>query len=156
MALRVRMMELTDIDSVYAIEMTAHRAPWSREILCDCVSVGYDCRVLEEETERGTNIVSYVICRYTESKCHVLNLCVAVDLQGKGYGRQLLQHVIDHPALLNTQSIILEVRRSNLPAIKLYQKMGFEQIDIKPAYYPDPHKKEDAFVLLKNLSSNKS
>ena len=38
----VRAMQQTDIDSVYAIELQAHRAPWSRQILSDCVTVGYD------------------------------------------------------------------------------------------------------------------
>ena len=145
-------MEQTDIDSVYAIETSAHRAPWSREILSDCISVGYDCRVLEQENELGTRVIAYVISRYVDAMCHVLNLCVALELQGNGYGRHLLQRVIDHPMLLNTQSIILEVRPSNSPALKLYHKMGFQQVDIKPAYYPDLNGKEDAFVLQKYMN----
>lgn len=151
MALRVRAMEQADIDIVYAIELAAHRAPWSHQILSDCVRVGYDCRVLEEDTGHGPEIRCYVISRYHDFICHVLNLCVAIPMQGKGFGQLLLQYVIDHPLDLNTHSFILEVRPSNLPALKLYQKMGFHQIDIKPAYYCDPGFTEDAFVLQKEI-----
>lgn len=40
-------MTESDIDAVYAIEKDVHIAPWSRDILRDCVRVGYDCRVFE-------------------------------------------------------------------------------------------------------------
>ena len=142
----VRAMQQTDIDSVYAIELQAHRAPWSRQILSDCVTVGYDCRVFEVDTE----VVAYVICRYNESICHILNLCVAPALQGKGYGQCLLQEVIDSPKA-PTDKIRLEVRPSNAVALHLYQKMGFQHVSTKRGYYRDLDvaKIEDALVLEK-------
>ena len=150
-------MQNSDIDSVYAIETVAHRAPWSREILSDCVFVGYDCRVLEVDnvTEMGVELASYVISRYTDNICHILNLCVATALQGKGYGQLLLQNVIDSPTKPAIDLVILEVRPSNKVALRLYEKMGFQQVSTKRGYYRDGLSIEDAVVLHKQrLDSN--
>lgn len=151
MTIHVRAMQSGDIDKVYAIELVAHRAPWGRDILSDCVLVGYDCRVLEIECDRGVELASYIMCRYNDAICHVLNLCVAPSLQGKGYGQFLLQHVIDGLAKPGIEKIVLEVRPSNQVAQHLYQKMGFQQLAIKRGYYRDEPTVEDAIVLEKNI-----
>lgn len=151
MTLRVRPMLSDDIDKVCAIELAAHRAPWSRDIISDCVFVGYDCRVLEIDNGAEVELASYIISRYNDNVCHVLNLCVATALQGKGYGQLLLQNVIDLPQKPETESVLLEVRPSNAPALRLYQKMGFQQIGIKRGYYRDVENIEDAVVLQKQI-----
>lgn len=140
-----------DLDSVYAIEIAAHRAPWSREIIRDCMLVHYDCRVIEVGTLSETVIAGYIICRYDGIFCHILNISVAPELQGQGYGQFLLQTMIDSLAGTIIKSLILEVRPSNLHAIHLYQKMGFQQVGLKQGYYLDDQSIEDALVLQKNL-----
>ena len=69
--------------------------PWPSEILSDCVLVGYDCRVLELVEKTSREIVGYVICRSSLTICHILNLCVSPESQGKGYGSQLLTAVLE-------------------------------------------------------------
>ena len=145
----VRPMQTLDVDKVYAIELAAHRAPWSSGIISDCVMVGYDCRILEIGSLEEPQLASYIISRYSESVCHVLNLCVAPALQGKGYGRILLQDVIDNPLVSDISLVYLEVRPSNHVALRLYQKMGFSQIGIKEGYYQDENGIEDAIILQK-------
>lgn len=154
MTLQIRAMLQSDIDRVYAIELAAHRAPWSCAILSDCVLVGYDCRVLEVDTGAGLEIASYIISRYNDNICHVLNLCVTPALQGKGYGKHLLQDVINLPAKESVDTILLEVRPSNAAALRLYQKMGFEQVAMKRGYYRDTDGIEDAVVLQKRITNN--
>ena len=153
MALRIRPMQPDDVDDVFNIEMAAHRAPWSRDILRDCVLVNYDCRILEVYNDIGCILASYIICRYDENRCHVLNLCVAPSMQGNGYGQLLLQNVIESQQVTAVHTIILEVRPSNLAAMRLYQKMGFLQTGIKAGYYRDDLGVEDAVVLQKKLRS---
>ncbi len=153
MTLQVRAMQSGDIDNVFAIELVAHRSPWSREILSDCVFVGYDCRVLDIDNATGVELAGYIICRYNDAICHILNLCVAPALQGKGYGQFLLQHVIDFPAKPALETVLLEVRPSNLTALRLYKKMGFQQVGIKRGYYRDEQVIEDAVVLQKQIFS---
>ena len=151
MTLQVRAMQNGDIDSVYSIELVAHRAPWSREIISDCVLVGYDCRVLELVDDAGVEIAGYIICRYHDGVCHILNLCIPPSLQRKGYGQFLLQYVIDSPAVKGTNSALLEARPSNKGALHLYNKMGFQQVGYKRGYYRDDPVVEDAIVLQKQM-----
>lgn len=155
MVFDVRAMQKDDIDSVYAIELVAHRAPWTRKILSDCVAVGYDCRVLviKKDNHADVELASYIICRYHDAICHVLNLCVAPALQRQGYGQLLLQHVIDLPAKPGIESMLLEVRPSNFAALALYQKIGFHQVAVKRGYYRDEPNIEDAIVLQKQMVS---
>lgn len=150
--LTVRAMRAEDIDDVYAIESSAHQIPWSRGILGDCVLVGYDCRVLElTEDGSGTRIVGYIICRKSFNTCHILNLCVAASSQNKGFGKFLLKSVLDSMVGGLVQIIILEVRPSNLVAIKLYESFGFYRDEIKTGYYKDDKGMEDAWLLKKNI-----
>ena len=151
MTLRVRSMRNDDIDRVYAIEEVAHRAPWSRQILNDCVLVNYDCRVLEIESDKELELAGYVISRYDGDICHVLNICIAPALQNKGYGQFLLQNVIDSLTKSAFGSLLLEVRPSNPAALHIYQKMGFKQTGIKRGYYREGSVIEDGIVLEKQI-----
>lgn len=148
----IRPMQLMDIDQVHRIEETAHRAPWSRNILKDCVLVGYDCRVLEQIDVLGKRVVGYIINRYSDNVCHILNLCIATGKQKKGLGKFLLKSVL--ASLTNggvIDTVILEVRPSNAAAIAMYEGFGFATSEIKVGYYKDVNGTEDALLLKKSL-----
>ena len=147
MTVSLRNMNQSDIDAVYSIEMAAHRAPWPRDILAECLHAGFDCRVVESLEGNEVSLIGYVMCRYTENSCHILNLCVTPPLQGKGYGQLLLQDLIDSPAEAFVYKLVLEVRPSNIIANRLYKKMGFEQTGLKRGYYRDNQTIEDASFL---------
>ncbi|WP_242604467.1 ribosomal protein S18-alanine N-acetyltransferase [Legionella gresilensis] len=147
----VRSMQFSDLDEVYGIELQGHRAPWSRNIISDCILVGYDCQVLEQETDNKKIIVGYIISRETYTVYHILNLCIMPSMQGKGLGKYLLQTAIDKLKGSYIDSIILEVRPSNQPAIALYEHFGFQKDSIKKDYYQDSGGLEDAWLLRKNL-----
>lgn len=152
MNFNIRSMTECDIDFVYEIEQSVHLAPWSRGILSDCVRVGYDCRVLEITNNDRTMTAGYIICRYSENSCHILNFCIAQELQEKGYGRALLQNLLYSLSAHGfIEHVVLEVRPSNKRALHLYQTLGFEQVEIKPGYYKDAHGVEDAIFLKKEM-----
>ncbi|HBD9376240.1 TPA: ribosomal protein S18-alanine N-acetyltransferase, partial [Legionella pneumophila] len=138
MILNIRKMKDSDIENVYSIETNVHIAPWSKDILRDCVLVGYDCRVLEINNGDSPILAGYIISRISNNSCHILNLCIAKPLQSKGLGRKLLQTVLySLSKYTQTESVILEVRPSNSAALHLYETMGFEKIEIKKDYYKD-------------------
>ncbi|HAU0552146.1 TPA: GNAT family N-acetyltransferase, partial [Legionella pneumophila] len=126
MILNIRRMKDSDIENVYSIETNVHIAPWSKDILRDCVLVGYDCRVLEINNGDSSILAGYIISRISNNSCHILNLCIAKPLQSKGLGRKLLQTVLySLSKYTQTESVILEVRPSNSAALHLYETMGF-------------------------------
>ncbi|HAT4422005.1 TPA: ribosomal protein S18-alanine N-acetyltransferase [Legionella pneumophila] len=152
MILNIRRMKDSDIENVYSIETNVHIAPWSKDILRDCVLVGYDCRVLEINNGDSSILAGYIISRISNNSCHILNLCIAKPLQSKGLGRKLLQTVLySLSKYTQTESVILEVRPSNSAALHLYETMGFEKVEIKKNYYKDKNSVEDAILLKKLL-----
>lgn len=152
MNLKIRPMYDVDIEHVYAIESSVHITPWSKSIIRDCVAVGYDCRVLEILNTDQTVIIGYVISRHHNKIYHILNFCIAKTMQSKGIGKQFLTTLLG--SLENNKNVdyaILEVRHSNTTALRLYEKMGFKQVEVKKDYYKDTHSKEDAIVLQKEF-----
>jgi len=148
----IRCMTELDIDAVYVIEKNVHIAPWSWEILRDCVRVGYDCRLFEIYEGNHPLIGGYIISRHSNNFCHILNFCIAKEFQSKGYGRQFLQEVLSSlTELQHIDYVILEVRPSNKAALRLYHSIGFVQVEIKPDYYVEDNNIEDAIVLKKEL-----
>ena len=143
-------MKETDIDNVYSIESNVHIMPWTREILRDCVLVGYDCRVLELNNGNTPILGGYIISRVHDDICHILNICIAKPLQSKGLGRKLLQTMLySLSKFTQAREVVLEVRPSNSAALYLYNSMGFEQVEIKKDYYKGVKSVEDAVFLKK-------
>ena len=82
----------------------------------------------------------------TQDEAHILNLSVEPELQGQGFGSQMLTHVIYDARDQGAHQIFLEVRESNNQAIQMYLNQGFNEIGRRRNYYPSLNGKEDALV----------
>ncbi len=143
----IRAMTPEDLDAVMAVEVAGYPYPWSRGIFEDCLRVGYYCRVLE----CGGAPAGHLIISMGAGEAHLLNLCIAPAMQGRGFGRRLLGHALHAARTLGCGRILLEVRPSNWRALRLYQAAGFETVGRRRDYYPADHGREDAIVLAKTL-----
>jgi ribosomal-protein-alanine N-acetyltransferase len=139
----IRLMQPSDLKSVAAVERAAYAFPWSLGIYRDCLLACYYCLVLEV----GKNLTGYGIMSIAADEAHLLNLCVHPNAQRMGYGRRLLNALLLKAEDADVEKIFLEVRPSNLVALRLYRSVGFEQIGIRPAYYQAERGREDAVVL---------
>ena len=74
------------------------------------------------------------------------NIVVKKSCRGRGIGGELLEALIEVCADLNMKSFTLEVNVSNIPAIKLYEKFGFQNLGIRKKYY---NNSQDAFIMTK-------
>ena len=142
------MMEI-DLPEVAAIERMRYAFPWSENIFRDCLRVGYTCRALD----LAGQIIGYGVMSLGAGEAHILNVCVRDEFRTVGFGRRLLEHLLERAAAAGVSEAFLEVRPSNLSAIRLYQKLGFEQIGIRRGYYQAPEGREDAIVLKKGLAA---
>ena len=149
--LQFRLMDSNDLEEVMRIEKLAHPYPWTEGIFKDCLRVGYLCRVLES-TETHT-IYAYGILSFGAGEAHILNITVDPQYQRRGYGRLMMQQLLDDARTLEVGTVLLEVRVSNAPAIALYDSLGFNEIGIRPNYYPAKKGKEDALMFAKVLLS---
>ena len=92
------------------------------------------------------NLAAYIIYQTRVAQAELLNLGVSPAFQSKGVGSELLGTTMKR--LPNrTECLYLEVRRSNMPAIGLYNKMGFSLVGERRDYYPvTDGTREDALV----------
>lgn len=141
-------MQLTDINDVLKIEHTMYAYPWTAGIFKDCLRVGYCCWLLMEEGE----IAAYSVLSAAAGESHLLNICVRKTSQRRGYGRQLVEHMLKLAKRHNANVCLLEVRPSNTAAIDLYEKMDFVEVGVRPAYYPANNGYEDALILARELT----
>lgn len=141
--LNFRTMELADVERVMEIELHAYLVPWTEGIVRDCIAVGYDCWVAES---RG-RIIGYSFMSMLADEAHLLNLTIEPRQQGKGFGRQLLEFMLGAAEQQGVTQVFLEVRSSNDKAIALYRTLGFSEIGMRKAYYPNiDNGREDALV----------
>jgi [ribosomal protein S18]-alanine N-acetyltransferase len=145
--LRLRKMQEADLREISVIEESAFPDPWPESSFRDCLRLGYVCRVLEHHFM----IQAYGIIAIETATAHILNLCVRAESRRRGWGHAMLNHLLDLARAHRVNIVFLEVRSSNLPAIKLYHSMGFTRVGIRENYYPNPGAGEDAVVMALNL-----
>ncbi len=140
---RLRPMREADLDAVMAVEKRAYAFPWSRGIFRDCLSAGYPGWVMLD----GEMLIGYGVLSLAAGEGHVLNVCIAPEMQGRGLGRTLLQAMLKHARDVKAERVFLEVRPSNPHAKQLYESEGFNEIGRRPRYYPAHEGREDAIVM---------
>ena len=141
--LHYRQMRMSDLPEVAGLEKALYAFPWSLGNFRDSVTAGYDCRVVTH----GETVIAYAVLMVALDEAHLLNFAVAAEWHNQGIGRGFLRHMIEVARLAGCQIVYLEVRPSNLAARHLYKTMGFQQIAIRPDYYPAVSGREDALFL---------
>ncbi len=145
--LRIRNMKSSDLPAVLAIERQVYNYPWSEGIFRDCFTAGYSCWVCEDLEK----VVAYSILSVAAGEAHIMNISVDPKQQKQGIGRKMIEHLLKIACYGKAKSIFLEVRPTNLAAIALYEKMGFNQIGIRKGYYPGEESREDALMFALEL-----
>ena len=137
-------MTRADVDSVYRIAEVSFPTSWSRESF-------------EDELRNRWAVLRVIRPRSGESVCgfshfwllgdgiQLHNIAVLPRARRCGYGRALLDDMIEIARARGVKEAWLEVRRSNLAAIGLYQRVGFEKAGVRPRYYSDND--EDALTM---------
>lgn len=140
-------MVLTDLDRVVENEVRAYAFPWTRGIFVDCIESNHECWV----SCRGERVIGHGVLSLGAGEGHLLNVCIRRDEQGKGYGRELVLHMLERAHQRGATALFLEVRPSNLVAVRLYESIGFQEIGSRKNYYPSHLGHEDARVLVLDL-----
>ena len=145
-----RPMRDADIADVAAIEAGAHLAPWTPGNFRDALAAGYGATV----GEASGIIVAYGVLLFAPGEAQLLNLTVVDLLRRHGIGRKLLRRFLADATALGADQCFLEVRASNVAAIKLYTAEGFVPVARRAGYYPAAQTgdaREDALVLRRAL-----
>lgn len=137
-------MQAHHLSEVLRIEQAAYSHPWTQGNFIDSMAAGYHMPVWLEDQK----IVAYLVAMRGVDEVHLLNLTVAPDFQHQGWARRMLQHLSQWSHERGAHQLWLEVRASNLRALKIYQAHGFTKAGLRPAYYPlNLSQREDAVVM---------
>ncbi len=139
----MRRLELSDLDAVERIERASYPAPWSRAMFAGELAKpsSLSLAALNEEDD----LVGYlVLSRYVDA-WHVMNLAVEPDWRRRGIGSALLERLLIETKGDTDRGYTLEVRVSNIGAIRLYERFGFRARGVRRGYYTD--NREDALVM---------
>lgn len=97
----------------------------------------------------GAEPVGFLVAWHVADELHVLNVATVPAMRRRGVGRALMDEAIGYAAAQRARIVLLEVRRSNRPAIKLYRALGFTALGVRPGYYADND--EDAIEMILGL-----
>ena len=112
--------------------------------------------------ENNNKIIGYIMCRIEYGfsvikkmslarKGHVVSFAVLEEYRGKGIGKKLVEQAIEGMKIKKCNESYLEVRTDNIPAIKLYENLGFNRIATLNTYYKDSR---NAFLMSAKLDRN--
>ncbi len=147
-SLFIRPFNKSDLPVILHIERVTQLTPWSERNFKDSLQHGHICRALLKNSE----IIGFIVFSLQTAECEILNLCIKLEQQNKGYGFKLLQEALQYIKNHNTDMVFLEVRCSNKAAISLYHKAGFNELGVRKAYYPLKNKREDAIIFALDLT----
>ena len=141
----IRYASSNDFDRIYEIEKRVFSNPWSKESIKK--ELDNDSKSLNLISEMDGQLMGYFFSHMISNEVHILNIAIDVSFQHRGNGKAFFSQIFKK--YLEYANVFLEVKRTNLPAINLYHKFGFEEIDIRKMYYSDG---QDAVVMSRKVN----
>ena len=127
-----------------ALEAATFTNPWTRDML--------DRELRQSDVARvyvlrlpGYRVAAFCACWLVYDELHINTIAVDSRLRRHGLATALMRHLLAESARSGAKRTFLEVRRSNLPAQRLYERLGFTVAAVRKNYYTQPE--EDALVL---------
>jgi len=137
-------MRAGDLPEVVAIEEAAFPVPWTfRNFLHEIEENPFACNLVVRSA--AGKVEAYACAWIVDDEVRINNIAVRHGARGRGYGEALLRRLMDLAGRQGCGRATLEVRPSNLAALALYRKLGFQVVGRLKGYYSDSH--EDALVM---------
>jgi [ribosomal protein S18]-alanine N-acetyltransferase len=138
-----------DLDAIDEIERHSFPIPWPRTT--------FEAELTRDHARivvgRAPRVIAF--CNYwlIADEVHILAIATHPDHRRAGIAARLLDHALDDGRRIACTRATLEVRRSNQPAIALYQRAGFRGVHVRARYYQDNN--EDAVIMLCDLTESR-
>lgn len=148
-SLRLEPLALHHVPQLLAIEQEAYPDPWTQGMfqqeITNRISHFFVAYIHE-------SLAAYAGFWLVADEIHITKFTVAEPFRGRGYGRLLMEHLIEMGLQLGGTTVRLEVRESNTPARSLYENMGFQVTGIRKDYYS--RSREAAVVMVKEIAGD--
>lgn len=142
--LAIRPMEPGDVKQAAGIEEACFSVPWSARALEESLMTG---RCLYLVAEYEGQIIGECGVHFACDEGEITNVAVLPAFRVRGIGRALMEELLKQGGMLGIREFTLEVRAGNIPAIRLYEKFGFQVEGIRRNFYEKP--REDAMIMWK-------
>mgnify|MGYP001059462410 CR=1 FL=1 len=142
---RVRPAGFADVKAIHHIETLSFPTRWTRWSFYSELLNPVSTTLVATPEDAPTQVVGYLIYWLAAQEMHILNLAVHPRWRRRGVARLLLTTGLAHAREQGAHTAWLEVRPSNLPALALYESLGFVPVGRRPGYYEDTG--EDALIL---------
>lgn len=142
-----------DLNGVLEVESESFINPWTRGMYDSELKNPDVCHIYVARVS-GCQVAGFCAFWLVLDQMHINNVAVRPFYRGRGLGSALISHSLTEAFRFGAQFSILEVRRSNAEAKKLYERFGFEVVGTRSAYYKNPI--EDALVLRRDEEVSKS
>ena len=128
------------------LEKVCFSDPWSERSIASEISNPLSSWLIALD---GDKVVGYIGSQTVLDQADIMNVAVSPAYRRQGVGEKLVTMLTERLKNAGVLAVLLEVRVSNVPAIGLYEKLGFRQIGLRKNYYLNP--KEDAMIMRKEL-----
>ena len=142
--MEIRKMTAADVAQIAELEKVCFSDPWSEKSIASELENDLSVWLVAVE---GETVAGYVGSQSVLGETDMMNIAVSPDYRRRGIGEKLVTELVIQLQAEGNRSLMLEVRASNTPAQKLYEKLGFRMVGRRPRYYHNP--KEDALILRK-------
>ena len=150
MEINITKLTHDDLDGIFEVEKDSFPIPWpisSFEEELKNILATYLVAKIENK------VVGYIGMWFVMDECHITNIAVHSEYRKNKIATRLINEMLNLCKEHKTNYIMLEVRESNIPAIKLYSSFGFTEEVIRKDYYKNPDgTREDAIVMSKELN----
>ncbi len=136
-------MTVDDISAVQLVENASFPIPWPANAFRHELTQNRNAHYIV--AKEGDHIVGYAGLWLSLDEAHITTFAVLPDYRRRKIGERMLVALFDKSEKLGAEWLTLEVRASNLPAQKLYEKYGFRPAGIRRRYYSDNN--EDAIIM---------
>ena len=137
-----------DVAELLALERACFSHPWNARHFLDSMADPPRSRVAAVRQMSGEGrpaIVAYCVSLVVAGELHIYNVAVHPAHRGLGLGRWLMEFLLDRGRRQGATAALLEVRRGNETARRLYESLGFRVLSTRRDYYEDPV--EDALTM---------
>lgn len=145
--IEIKTMTEAHVPQIAEIETLCFSDPWSEKSVASELENRLSLWLVALD---GDTVAGYVGSQSVLDEADMMNVAVHPDYRRQGIGRDLVLALAEALQQKGIRGLMLEVRQSNVPAIALYEQLGFQQVGLRPNYYRNP--KENALILRKELS----
>ncbi len=142
-----------DLPKILDVECRAHVSPWTQTHFQTELTKPYSTFWVLTDDETDSQILGYIIFWFMFDECQILNLAVDLGFRGLGFAKYMMSSCVQLAVRKGLSRVVLEVRKSNLAAIQLYQNLGFTIRQLRKEFYSNG---EDAYQMTLDLGPEKT